>query len=285
MKIFQMNKVFLQKYNAICSLGADINEITENIILNHSGIKPVKFQFDEEKTFHVAKFRPEDVKPFTKKETYFHDLCFHYLELLASGTKLDFSDSKTLIIIATTKGNIEVLNHDQSEASLHELCASFQEKFKTVNKPIVISSACISGVMALTHAHDLVKTGHYNQVAICAVDLISNFVVSGFNSFQALSPEICAPYDENRSGVNLGEACAVAFVSKEESDIEIMGGASSNDANHISGPSRDGSGLSLAIQKAMKQSKDSTFDLINAHGTATNFNDEMECQAFNSLGF
>ncbi len=279
-----MNKVYLQKYNAFCALGADIASISTKLNANVSEIKKHSFQFDEEKIFPVGKFQKSDLDTIPRSEhSLFEDICLHYIKTLVADTKVDFSNKDTLLIIATTKGNVDGLNKNKESASLHLLTQFFQKELKTFYSPILVSNACISGVVALTQAHDYVKAGNYKNVVVCAADLISNFVVSGFNTFQAISPEICAPYDEHRTGVNLGEACAVALVSSEKSDIEILGGASSNDANHISGPSRDGSGLSLAIQKAMKYSDVQQVDLINAHGTATNFNDEMECKAFNAL--
>jgi len=279
-----MNKVYLQKYNAFCALGADISSISSKLKANDSGIKEHSFQFEEKKNFPIAKFQKSDLDTIPRTEkSLFEDICLHYIKTLIKNTKVDFTNKDTLLIIATTKGNIDGLKKDKKSASLHLLNQFFQKVLKAFNTPIIISNACISGVVALTLAHDFVKAGNYKNVVVCAADLVSDFVVSGFNTFHAISPEACAPYDENRKGVNLGEACAVALVSSDKSDIEILGGASSNDANHISGPSRDGSGLSLAIKKAIKYSGIKKIDFINAHGTATNFNDEMECKAFNAL--
>ena len=279
-----MNKVYLQKYNAICALGAGMSAITHQLGNNKSGLEKQAFQFDTTVEFPVGKFKEEDLQSIPKiTASLFERICLHYIKNLIEETAVDFQQKDTLLILATTKGNINALKTDKNAASLHELIPFFKAALHTYNTPIIISTACTSGLVALTQAHDFVKAGLYKNVVVCAADLISTFVVSGFNTFHAISPVNCTPYDENRSGVSLGEACAVALVSTVKSEIEILGGGSSNDANHISGPSRDGSGLSLAIKKAMAQSKTKTFDFINAHGTATNFNDEMECKAFNAL--
>jgi len=108
-------------------------------------------------------------------------------------------------------------------------------------------------------------------------------VVSGFQSFKALSLQVCKPFDAQRDGLNLGEGAATLILSlKEETtgDIEIFSGASANDANHISGPSRTGEGLHRAIEKALQNIDKKQIAFINAHGTATPFNDEMEAIAF-----
>lgn len=281
-----MNKVYLQKYNAICALGSHIEEISKQLKKNTSGIEMQTFEFDEVVSFPVGKFKAKDLNNIAASEySLFERICLHYIKNLIIDTNVDFTNKDTLLILATTKGNITALSENKSSASLHLLNRFFQKELNTYNPPILISNACISGVVALTQAHDYVKTGLYKNVVVCAADLVSNFVLSGFNTFQAISNQACAPYDAHRNGVSLGEACAVALVSNKESEIQILGGASSNDANHISGPSRDGSGLILAIKNAIKYSNIDQIDFINAHGTATSFNDEMECKAFHSLGF
>jgi 3-oxoacyl-[acyl-carrier-protein] synthase-1 len=117
---------------------------------------------------------------------------------------------------------------------------------------------------------------------------MTNFVVSGFQSFKAVSNEVCKPYDASRDGISLGEACGTVVLSNNKFSVHkpailVKGGSSSNDANHISGPSRTGDGLVLAIEKTLKEAgmNASEIDYISGHGTATLYNDEMEAQAIN----
>jgi len=124
-------------------------------------------------------------------------------------------------------------------------------------------------------------------VIIVSGDLVSEFILSGFTSFQAISDKPCKPFSINRTGINIGEAVASVIVSakKNKNAIQIMGAASCNDANHISGPSRTGEGLFRSVKLALKEADISTMDIdyISAHGTATNYNDEMEAVAFERL--
>lgn len=121
-----------------------------------------------------------------------------------------------------------------------------------------------------------------------AGDLVTPFILSGFNAFQALSNEPCRPYCKTRKGINIGEVAASILVSKDAGlntieSVEIVGDASCNDANHISGPSRTGEGLFRSVQSALKEAAMTPEDIsyISAHGTATQYNDEMEAIAFN----
>jgi 3-oxoacyl-[acyl-carrier-protein] synthase-1 len=148
----------------------------------------------------------------------------------------------------------------------------------------VISHACISGLLAMITGMRLIQSGVYDQVIITGADLITSFIFSGFRSFQAISPKPCRPFDAARDGISLGEAAATVILStnKNPGDFILAGGSVSNDANHISGPSRTGEELWLAISRSMTQAGVGAeeIDFISAHGTATRYNDEMEAKAF-----
>jgi 3-oxoacyl-[acyl-carrier-protein] synthase-1 len=127
---------------------------------------------------------------------------------------------------------------------------------------------------------------------VVGADAFSKFIYSGFQSFMALSDNLCRPYDIKRNGINLGEGVSAILVSKDKEICddklalsEIAGGGQANDANHISGPSRDGTGLKISVRKAMEEAgiAPSQIGYINAHGTATVYNDEMEAIAFSAL--
>jgi 3-oxoacyl-[acyl-carrier-protein] synthase I len=119
--------------------------------------------------------------------------------------------------------------------------------------------------------------------------VITKFILSGFSSFQALSPGYCRPFDRDRDGINLGEGAATVVLSSRpeyRQGAGIKGGAVSNDANHISGPSRTGKELSEAIGSALRDAGSSATGIgfISAHGTATPYNDEMEAKAITLAG-
>ena len=210
-------------------------------------------------------------------------------------TTIDITDPQTLIIISSTKGNIDLLGEEHHFGKdriylwkMAEVVAGF---FKNPNTPLVVSNACISGLLAILVAKRLLEAGSYKNVVVAGADMVTHFVVSGFQSFKAVSPQPCKPFDETRDGITLGEAAGTIILGTTANENEeipgcIAGGASSNDANHISGPSRTGDGLYLAVKNAMNESGLSVSDIghISAHGTATVYNDEMESKAFGLAG-
>jgi 3-oxoacyl-[acyl-carrier-protein] synthase-1 len=212
---------------------------------------------------------------------------------LANNSSIDIASKKTLIVLSTTKGNIDLLAtpeqtiFDKNRLYLWETANVIARYFKNENVPLVVSNACISGVLAIILGQRLLGQNQYDSIIVCGVDVLSHFVVAGFQSFKAISNKIAKPYDAERDGITLGEACGTIILTNninlinKKNAIVVSGGASSNDANHISGPSRTGDGLLLAINNALAEAKEQAneIDYISGHGTATVFNDEMECLA------
>jgi 3-oxoacyl-[acyl-carrier-protein] synthase-1 len=224
---------------------------------------------------------------------------FTHLEtLLATSMRLAIkncpfapADPRVLVVIASTKGNIDLIDQegpypDEHPIHLTSTAKRIQDYFGFAHTPLVLSHACTSGLMAVIMASRLIETGQYQYAIVSGVDVIAPFTISGFQALGAIDPEPCKPYDQSRAGINLGEGCGtiVLTATPNASDISIIGTGNSNDANHISGPSRTGAGLIQAVQAAMREAGTSKIDHISAHGTATTFNDEMEAQAFHHLG-
>jgi 3-oxoacyl-(acyl-carrier-protein) synthase len=259
--------------------GVSLHQVIENQEAFYASI------IDTEKLEEEFK-RNFDSQDFTRLEKMF------LLSLKPLVDKHDISE-ETAFILSTTKGNISLLKN-QTELPegvyLSKLAQKFADYFGFKTKPIVVSNACVSGVMAIAVAKNMIQAGKYKDAFVIAGDEVSEFVISGFNSFQAIGTEPCKPYDKNRNGINIGEATAAMYITSVPSENEklrfkILGDSAVNDANHISGPSRTGDGLYLSIKNAMAEAN-ITSDQINfiaAHGTATIYNDEMEAIAFNRV--
>jgi len=211
-------------------------------------------------------------------------------------TNINPSDKNLLFIFSSTKGNVELLegknNFEPERIFLWRSAQLIAEYFGNTNEPLIVSNACISGVAAQITAARYLNSGKYKHVVVVGADVLSKFIVSGFQSFKALSSDICKPFDKDRTGLNLGEAAATIIYSVAEKDSEIPknslvieSGAIRNDANHISGPSRTGEGLFTAISETIRDIDKTTISFINAHGTATPYNDDMESIAIGRANF
>ena len=157
----------------------------------------------------------------------------------------------------------------------------------------VIANACASGTNAIGHAFECVRSGKYQQVLTGGYDALSELVFVGFDSLQAATPEKCRPFDRDRSGMVLGEGAAVLALENLESArarrahvlAEIIGYGISTDNYHLTQPDPSGSGPRRAMEQALQSANRSAeeVDYINAHGTATTFNDAAEGKAIAEL--
>ncbi|MCF2496817.1 beta-ketoacyl-[acyl-carrier-protein] synthase family protein [Dyadobacter chenhuakuii] len=197
------------------------------------------------------------------------------------------TSDRTIVIVSSTKGELDKNITDQFGKSIDALVS----RFRLANQPIVLSNACISGVLAINAASNLIQAKAYDHAIVIGCDLISGFVVFGFQSLFAISDQPCAPFDASRKGITMGEGCGAVVVSEtreifKNGALQLLSGTSANDANHISGPSRTGEGLFRSVKKTLESNDvaPEEIDFICAHGTATVFNDEMESIAFDRIG-
>lgn len=285
-------KSYIVGKGAVCALGNSLSEIVANIEAGKSGVKNGSKSYANGQSFPLGAVDDAFSSQYeiTNKSSYsrLEQMMISSTLDAAKDTTVDFSSTSTLFIFSTTKGNIDNLNHDQSDY-IHSLADNVVAYFKNPNKPICVSNACISGVSAVIYAHRLIQRGEYKNIIVVGGDLLTDFVVSGFDSFRSLSHNVCKPYDKDRDGISLGEGASSLILSSETNAPNcyyIAGGATSNDANHISGPSRTGEELAHAITTALNEAglKTSDVSFVNMHGTATVYNDEMESKALAVAG-
>lgn len=285
-----MKEVWIVADAIVSPLGQSSDENFQHLVNGVSGVEPVTDLSLNSSGIPAGVI--ETVK-HSDSITRFERICLQAMEAIMS--RFSPPPDKTIFILSTTKGNISLLDKAQPEhARIHlHATADFLMKKSGFKKNLVISNACISGVMALIVAKRFLQAGNFDHALVVGADELSRFVISGFQSLQALSSERCRPFDAERRGINLGEAAAAMLISTKpsnfgaEAKIRIMGSGLSNDANHISGPSRTGAELCSAIQTALSGSdlEADAVDFISAHGTATLYNDEMEAKAFTLAGF
>lgn len=198
----------------------------------------------------------------------------------AAISTLIFNKERAILILSSTKGDIELLEKGEDMPSLADAAKKVSMAIGIENDPIVVCNACISGVSAIILGQRLVDCGNYSNVIVCGADVQSRFIVSGFQALKALSEEPCRPFDIERLGLNLGEAAATIVLSSEMNSPKgwkVDKGAVCNDAYHISAPHPKGLGAGMALCK-MKDA-DNPISVIGVHGTATMYNDQMESKA------
>lgn len=279
-------------------LGLTTAENFENVLAGKTGLKTYDGLEGIESRVCTSKFNRDAIESLFERSvgqdargeyTFFEKLCI--LSILGAAKDINLSRENVVFVLSTTKGNIEFLERDLDDARcrLGESARRISSFFGNPNTPIVVSNACISGANALLVAARLLKHGGYRRAVVTGCDVVGRFTLSGFGSFRAMSADPCRPFDAARCGLNLGEAAATVILEAAAditpADTVLIGGAIANDANHISGPSRDAVGAVRAVREVSEKipaTEKTAF--ISLHGTATIYNDEMEATAIAATG-
>ncbi len=330
--------------NVVSPLGLTSSENLDAVLGGRSGVSlHPSGTFAIPEPFAASLIDREKMREVLENEGIYDAGRYSFLEMISilsaktalRETSVDPSSDDVIFIFSSTKGNISELEGIVAEHAVRDACPDeklpladsarrISEWFGNRNTPVVISNACISGVCAEIEAMRILRTGAFRFVVVIGADCQSRFIVSGFQSFRALSTEPCRPFDRDRRGLNLGEAAATVVLEAVGGEYrgkyrrgecrgedrggcrpslasggsgtekcgvsahrwEILDGCVRNDANHISGPSRTGEGSCLALKYLLENGvvTPEELALVNVHGTATAYNDEMESIALSRAG-
>ena len=305
-----MSRIFVTGMGIITAIGDNVETNRQSLIHGKSGISAITLF----PTKYAGVLPAGEIKIDTKelsKKLNAHErgvtrtdlLALHaFREAVADAglSNTEISSVNTGLIGATTVGGMcltDELYHDAnkndngSEYLSSYDCGSstlyLQSKYKVGGIINTINTACSSSANAIMYGARLIKNGLANRVIAGGVDSLAKFTINGFNSLHILSKQPCRPFDRERQGLNLGEGAAFIVLEKEEDCngkkiyAEVSGYGNSNDAFHPSSISDDGEGPFLSMQRALNEAALSPADInfINAHGTATENNDETESRA------
>ena len=277
--------------NIISPLGMSTAENYAAVMAGKSALQRYEGKWDLPEPFVASLVDRDKVeKAFAaisdrKQYTFFEKMIILSASRAIQEAGINTASERVLFILSTTKGNVFLLDKKETgfpeeRILLGSAARQMTDFFQNPNPPIIVSNACISGVCAQIEAMRNLESECFDYVVVVGCDVQSAFIVSGFQSFKALSTEPCKPFDANRCGLNLGDAAATIIYTRKDTvspdEWVACRGAIRNDANHISGPSRTGEGSFRALKVALGDVDPDQIAFINTHGTATVYNDEME---------
>jgi len=286
-------------WGATPAVGRGVSALRAALSTNVSGLRPGA-------RFPLPRFQSNIVGAALPEDTDADDPAFQLATVALSEAReqaheilAPITAARIGLVLSTTKANIEALerlaeDRPCSEAARRHLQGNFLAADLAAahgahGRVQCVSVACVSGLVAIQQGAKWIQRGAADAVLVAGVDHLSAFVVSGFTALKAIDPIGCRPFDRDRCGLSPGEAgVAMVLVGADRapvSSIQIRGWGGSNDANHLTGPSRDGSGLALAIRRALDatQLQPEQIEYINAHGTGTPYNDAMESLALRAV--
>jgi 3-oxoacyl-[acyl-carrier-protein] synthase I len=163
------------------------------------------------------------------------------------------------------------------------------EKYEVTGPSIAFSTACSSSAGAIIKAAEFIRSGIADAVIVGGVDVISDTVLLGFDSLEAVSSGITNPFSVNRLGITLGEGAAFFVMTKDvpagSVAVRLLGYGETADAYHMTSPDPEGTCPAEAMRQALRRAGLSAQDIdyVNLHGTGTKFNDSMEAKAVNNV--
>ncbi len=304
--MIQAQPIAITGMGIISAIGMNVPENEKSLLENRHGIKKYSVKNN---LIHQEKLVGEILK---SNEEFYSDLNLNSDEAFTRSTllgltaakeaaqsaKLNLNDGlKTGFISATTVGGMDAtekyyfdfLESDENKKFIPtQNCGVHAEQIAKklgINDYITtISTACSSAANAIMLGARMIRAGLLDRAIVGGTDSLSAFTINGFSSLMIYSDEHCMPFDNNRKGLNLGEAAAYIVLESEKpakgKDILgfLSGYGNANDAFHQTASSDDGEGAYLAIKTALEIAglKPEEIDYVNAHGTATPNNDLSE---------
>jgi 3-oxoacyl-[acyl-carrier-protein] synthase II len=297
----------------ISPLGAGLEETAESLRVGRDCVRPIdQFSVEECRCKTAAHVSDERLKEFAetgRRGKRQHRAALMMIAAMHEALRQAPDFKPELTVVGTTSGGMtfgeeyyRALHSRRSLRDAASLIANYtpqkavmdaQESLGISAPCQVIANACASGTNAIGHAFECVRSGRYQRVLTGGYDAISELVFVGFDSLQASTPDNCRPFDRARSGMILGEGAAVLALENFESAkargahiiAEVIGYGLSTDNHHLTQPDPSGSGAWRAMEQALASAnlRPNEIDYINAHGTATTFNDAAEGKAIAEL--
>ena len=310
----KMAKIVVSGIGVISSLGQTLEEnrislkngVTGIVFPNSKRTKSTQFPFGEIKktTTELRLNIDSKADEFLSRVEVLSKIAFQDAIEDANLTREDLESRRTAFISASTVGGMSNTESLYKDATENEKASQYIETYspsthlqrivkhyKMKGPTSVINTACSSSANAIMLGAKLLQQNKVDIAIVGGVDCLSDFTIRGFNALGILTKTICKPFDENREGLNLGEAAGYLVLKRENLNSTrkkygfILGWANTNDSFHSSALNEDGSGIMNCINQALANAeiKTSDIDFINAHGTGTGNNDLAELTALSKM--
>jgi len=311
-------RVVVTGLGAVCAIGKNKDEYWKNLIRGKCGIGKIDlFDTKEHRTqtgAQVKDFHPEKYIPAKKLKRMSRTDKLATIAaqeaLRDSGLDLEKENKERagVLLGAGAGGMFEAEEYHRAlltkgqrrpRSSLlisHPPCVTtdyIAEEFGLRGPRSTIVTACSSSATSIGYAADLIRDGRALAMITGGSDALCQLTYSGFNSMRVVDKDKCRPFDKNRTGLSLGESAGILILEEMEHAkdrgakiyCEFLGYGLSGDAYHMTAPHPKGRGAIQAIREALRDAEiePGEVDYINAHGTATPFNDETETLAIKEV--
>lgn len=303
-----MNRsVYFSRPGVICAAGADCDELWNTCTGgSQHGIKKVKSLSGKE--FYAGRIDDEKLKKtdarFDTRIIRIEDAALNQLNEAITAAVAKYGNMRVAVCVGSCDNGTELsLQGHEAYFATGEFPAGYSlemqgadypatfvsEKYGIEGPSLAFSTACSSSAGAIIKAAQLIGSGLADAVIAGGVDIVSDTVLLGFDSLEAVSPDVTNPFSVNRHGITLGEGAAFFVMTKDApagcDAVQLLGYGETADAYHMTSPDPEGTGPAKAMREALTDAGLSAGDVdyINLHGTGTKFNDSMEAKAVDDV--
>ena len=279
--------ITITKYNCICNLGRNIDEVYENAILGNNNKFSLRNDIIKDKTLCVGEVEDNNIKisnpDYDIKCNRLLVECYEPLKEYIDSLIKKYGNKRIGVVVATTNTGVEEYQYskNKTQSEIGNSALFLKDFLGLKGYAAGVSTACTSGIKAFSIAEHLIKSNLSDAVIVAGTDMLSKVPLFGFTSLEVLSDEKTIPLSKNRKGINIGEGVAIFTVEKDAEGINILGIGETTDTYHSTTPDPEGVQAIRAIEIALQQSglKPEDIDYINLHGTGTGANDLSEVKA------
>jgi 3-oxoacyl-[acyl-carrier-protein] synthase II len=304
-------RVYVTGMGVVSALGLGRKAFWDALLSGRSAARPVTLfdtaELGRELGCEVPDFRPRDHLSVAEARRVGRCSAFAIaaarMAVQDAGLDLTRLDrDRTDVVLGTTMGEVDVISELES-AWLHRgedaVAISKLARYGTTLLPVHVAraigarglvqalpAACAAGNYAIGFAYDQIQRGRADVVITGASEILDKVQFAGFVRLGAIAPERCQPFDKERKGLLIGEGAAILVLESEEHAqrrgatllAEVGGYGLACDAHHITRPHPEGKGSIHAMRDAIRKSglTPAQIDFVNAHGTGTPANDQVE---------
>ncbi|WP_434779136.1 beta-ketoacyl-[acyl-carrier-protein] synthase family protein [Neisseria sp. Ec49-e6-T10] len=294
--------IYCNAFGAINALGSDCKSISSALKEGQTGLKSNNSWLTNQQTTFLGQVQadlplvPPDLSQHNSRNNQLILAALEQIRPQVDNLISQFGHNRIAVIMGTStsgiyEGELAIAHYltygvladgfDYQQQQFGD-AGEFLAKYLGLTGPsYTISTACSSSARAIISGYRLLKAGLVDAAIVGGADSLCKMAINGFNSLEAISTKQCLPFAQDRDGINIGEAAGLMILSKEQSDLSILGFGESSDAWHMSAPHPEGIGAKNAMQKALAHAKltPENIGYINLHGTATRLNDDAESKA------
>ncbi|MHB9096533.1 MAG: beta-ketoacyl synthase N-terminal-like domain-containing protein [Syntrophales bacterium] len=295
-----MGEAFVTGKALICSLGETREEIVEAV--RHKRIRLEHLPFTLAGLPYTRPYyliaRNETDRPENRPEGYFTELLFSTVARAIADAGLSEGDlAETHLFFGSTSMDVPVFegNHRRSSAAVSEMflrssdgygkiASAVMERFGIGGCGYTFMTACTSSANAFLYAASMIGQGRIGRALVIGYDLFNNLGFYGFEGLKSLASSTYRPFDRERDGLILGEACGAVILEgmrREAGDFKFLGGANLCDTCSVTSHDEEGRAVAETMDRALRQAgiQPGAIRAVKAHATGTENNDRTECTA------